>query len=80
VTDVVALDAGRALGPSEARRLTDQVKRDVQELWTKLVRLYEGEAHTASGMRPGRLTWPLSLAWASRRPTAYSTPAASSRL
>jgi hypothetical protein len=49
VTDVVALDAGRALGPSEARRLTDQVKRDVQELWTKLVRLYEGEAHTALG-------------------------------
>ena len=49
VSDVVALDAGRALGPSEARRLTDQVKHEAQELWTKLVRLYEGGAHTALG-------------------------------
>jgi hypothetical protein len=49
VSDLVALDAGRALGPSEARRLTDQVKHEAQELWTKLVRLYEGGAHTALG-------------------------------
>jgi hypothetical protein len=38
-----------ALGPSEARRLTDQVKRDAQELWKKLLALYEGGAHTALG-------------------------------
>jgi hypothetical protein len=36
-----------ALGPSEARRLTDEVKRDAQALWTKLLRLYEGGAHQA---------------------------------
>jgi hypothetical protein len=49
VSDLVAIDDGRALGPSEARRLTDQVKQDVQELWTKLVRLYEAGAHTSLG-------------------------------
>jgi hypothetical protein len=35
------------LGPSEARRLTDAVKRDAEALWRKLVELYEGGAHTA---------------------------------
>jgi hypothetical protein len=34
-------------GPSEARRLTDEVKRDAQALWRKLIELYEGGAHTA---------------------------------
>jgi hypothetical protein len=33
----------------EARSLTDAVKRDAEQLWAKLVRLYEGEAHTARG-------------------------------
>jgi hypothetical protein len=37
------------LGPSEARRLTDEVKRDAEELWRKLVELYNGGAHTALG-------------------------------
>src|SRR6266508_1440298 len=38
-----------ALGPSEARRLTDEVKQDAQALWKKLLALYEGDAHTALG-------------------------------
>lgn len=33
----------------EARSLTDEVKADAQTLWTKLLRLYEGEGHTALG-------------------------------
>jgi hypothetical protein len=37
------------LGPSEARRLTDEIKRDTEALWQKLVELYEGGAHTALG-------------------------------
>jgi hypothetical protein len=37
------------LGPSEARRLTDEVKRDVEALWGKLLELYDGGAHTALG-------------------------------
>jgi VRR-NUC domain len=37
------------LGSSEARRLTDQVKRDAEALWRKLVELHEGGAHTALG-------------------------------
>jgi hypothetical protein len=37
------------LGPSEARRLTNEVKRDAEALWRKLVELYEGGAHTALG-------------------------------
>jgi hypothetical protein len=37
------------LGPSEARRLTDEVKRDVEALWRKLLELYDGGAHTALG-------------------------------
>lgn len=32
-----------------ARTLTDEVKADAAALWTKLLRLYEGEAHTALG-------------------------------
>jgi hypothetical protein len=35
------------LGPSEARRLTDEVKRDAEALWRKLVELYEAGANTA---------------------------------
>lgn len=37
------LDAG------SARALTDEVKRDAEQLWSKLLRLYEGGAHTALG-------------------------------
>ena len=37
------------LGPSEARRLTDAIKRDAEALWQKLVELYDGGAHTALG-------------------------------
>jgi VRR-NUC domain len=37
------------LGPSEARRLTDEIKRDAEALWQKLVELYDGGAHTALG-------------------------------
>lgn len=32
-----------------ARTLTDEVKKDAAALWTKLLHLYEGEAHTALG-------------------------------
>jgi phage N-6-adenine-methyltransferase len=37
------------LDPSEARTLTDEVKRDVVALREKLLRLYEGGAHLALG-------------------------------
>jgi hypothetical protein len=37
------------IGPSEARRLTDEVKRDAEALWQKLVELYDGGAHAALG-------------------------------
>jgi hypothetical protein len=39
----------RALSQSEARRLTDEVKADAQQLWAKLLNLYEGGAHIALG-------------------------------
>ena len=32
---------------AEARRLTNELKRDAQALWSKLIELYEGGAHTA---------------------------------
>ena len=38
-----------ALTKDEARRLTDEVKADALALWQKLLRLYEGRAHTALG-------------------------------
>jgi phage N-6-adenine-methyltransferase len=37
------------LSELEARTLTDEVKRDAASLWTKLLQLYEGEAHAALG-------------------------------
>lgn len=37
------------LSPDEARSLTDEVKRDAERLWAKLVELYEGRAHHALG-------------------------------
>jgi N6-adenosine-specific RNA methylase IME4 len=37
------------LDATQARRLTDEVKRDAAALWTKLLRLYEGGAHLALG-------------------------------
>lgn len=41
--------ASPILNQSEARALTDQVKEDAAALWDKLLRLYEGDAHTALG-------------------------------
>jgi hypothetical protein len=38
-----------SLTSREARALTDQVKADAAALWAKLLRLYEGGAHTALG-------------------------------
>lgn len=38
-----------ALDAAEARVLTDEVKDDAAALWGKLLRLYEGGAHTALG-------------------------------
>src|SRR5690348_8431263 len=37
------------LTEAEARSLTDEVKTDAAKLWAKLLRLYEGGAHTALG-------------------------------
>ncbi len=39
----------RALTADEARVLTDRVKQDAAALWTKVLALYEGEAHVALG-------------------------------
>ncbi|MDX6556555.1 MAG: hypothetical protein QOD86_2750 [Miltoncostaeaceae bacterium] len=39
----------RPLTRVEARRLTDEVREDAATLWGKLLRLYEGGAHTALG-------------------------------
>lgn len=41
------LPSGTALSPGTARILTDEVKRDAESLWRKLVELYEGGAHIA---------------------------------
>ena len=40
---------GMARALTEARSLTDEVKRDAQALWEKLLALYEGGAHAALG-------------------------------
>jgi hypothetical protein len=37
------------LSPQDARKLTNEVKADASALWTKLLRLYEGQAHVALG-------------------------------
>lgn len=37
------------MAPEVARSLTEEVKADAAALWTKLLRLYEGGAHTALG-------------------------------
>jgi len=37
------------LSTDHARRLTDEVKADAAALWSKLLTLYEGEAHAALG-------------------------------
>lgn len=39
--------AVHVLSPGTARMLTDEVKRDAESLWRKLVELYEGGAHSA---------------------------------
>jgi hypothetical protein len=41
--------ARQPLTETEARRITDQVKRDAEHLWQRLVLLYEGKAHEALG-------------------------------
>lgn len=41
------IERGQLLSPGIARTLTDEVKRDAESLWQKLVALYEGGAHTA---------------------------------
>jgi len=38
-----------ALSAEEARKLTDEFSRDVQRLWMRLLKLYEGGAHIALG-------------------------------
>jgi DNA N-6-adenine-methyltransferase (Dam) len=38
-----------ALSKDDARSLTDEVKADAAALWTKLLALYEGQAHVALG-------------------------------
>lgn len=40
-----------SLSPAAARALTDEVKRDAEALWGKLLDLYEGGAHLALGYR-----------------------------
>lgn len=40
---------GRPLSTDDARTLTDEARADAQALWTKLLRLYDGGAHTALG-------------------------------
>jgi hypothetical protein len=37
------------MSKAEARRLTEEVKTNAAALWTKLVRLYERNAHVALG-------------------------------
>lgn len=39
------------LSPESARALTDEVKRDAEALWSKLLELYDGGAHLALGYR-----------------------------
>lgn len=41
------------LSKKQARELTDEVKADAHTLWTKLLRLFEGDAHKALGYK----TW-----------------------
>lgn len=43
------LPSRKTLSPERARVLTDEVKRDAESLWRKLVTLYEDGAHTALG-------------------------------
>jgi hypothetical protein len=43
------LNLAPSFGPAEARRLTDEVKRDAEQLWAKLLELHEGRAHEALG-------------------------------
>jgi phage N-6-adenine-methyltransferase len=43
------LAVAQQLSSAEARSLTDEVKRDAESLWQKLVALYQGGAHTALG-------------------------------
>lgn len=45
------------LGGAEARRLTNEVRRDLVSAREKLLRLYEGEAHLALGYSSWRSYW-----------------------
>jgi hypothetical protein len=49
VVAVAGTIATASLSTDEARALTDEVKRDAEALWEKLVRLHEGGAHLALG-------------------------------
>jgi hypothetical protein len=49
VNAALALPEQARLSRDEARSLTDEVKRDAERLWRKLVELYEGGAHLALG-------------------------------
>jgi hypothetical protein len=44
-----ALVSDQPLTMHAARLLTDEVKADTAALWAKLLRLYDGDAHTALG-------------------------------
>lgn len=43
------LAAMAALSPQEARELTDEIRGDAEDLYAKIIRAFEGEAHTALG-------------------------------
>lgn len=45
----LTLNAAPVLSRQDARTLTDEVRRDAETLWSNLLRLYEGAAHTALG-------------------------------
>jgi hypothetical protein len=47
--ELLATREAARLSKREARTLTNEVKRDLEALWEKCLRLYEGEAHRALG-------------------------------
>jgi hypothetical protein len=66
------------LGPAEARRLIDEVKRDAERLWAKFLEPHEGEAHLALGYSSWAPTSRPSSANRGGVDTSCSTLAASS--
>lgn len=49
MTEFAQLHSLKVLTTTEARVLTEEVKRDAASLWTKMLRLYEGGAHEVLG-------------------------------